>query len=186
MDFNFENLTPNTREFMLKEFENDEKNGKVYVSRRIKNDPITIKTYIRLLTEAFRNGTDSSLCKEIQKNNIFNNYENYMKNGKLITKKIPSNAHEILGQGEFKRYYMRALCRQAIDGEHKSLIIYRARESKVDSEDAQFFIGKYINPEKLLNYLKINPENIKKDLQSDNSPEYRLLRPNSGLCIKFT
>ena len=184
MDFDFKNLTPQTRQRMFQEFINDEQNGHLYVSNRIKNTPEIIQKYFKLLTDAFEHGTDATLCTQITRNNILKENEEYRKDGQLKMRKMPSNANEILGQGEFKRYYMRALCRQAID-ENKKLLIYRARESKIDSDDAKFFINKIINPKKLSEYLKINPEDIKNELPDDKSPEYRLLRFNTGLCIKF-
>lgn len=184
MNFTFYDLTEKIRESMLEEFIEDERNGNLFISRRIKESEPTIQKYFELLTESFKNGTDFTLSEAIKANNILKETEQYRKNGVLKLRKVASNASEVLGQGEFRRYYMRALCKQAIL-EYKDLVIYRGRKSNEKSLDAELVIGKQVNPEKLLEYLKINPENITDELQYDNSPEYRMLRVNTGLCIKF-
>lgn len=93
--------------------------------------------------------------------------------GKL--KKNPSNASTLLSQNEFNRFYIRAICLEAIEKNDEKVEIYRARESSWSRSESEALIGRIVDANELLADLR---ENIGK------TPK---LLPvfNSGLSVKL-
>ncbi len=75
-----------------------------------------------------------------------------LRKGKPV--KVPRNAHETLAEGEFNRFYIRGLCRRAIDEGLSALEVYRAKEVRDPRPESQNMIGKSLDPSQLLNDLR--------------------------------
>ena len=97
------------------------------------------------------------------------------KNG-YSTVKVPVTAHETLSEGEFNRFYIRALCLRAI-AEESSLIYYRAKQVANPRSETQARIGKLADAQSLLSELRINPG---VDTALGLPPG-----PNSGLSVRL-
>ncbi len=166
-NFNFENLTTSIREKMTSEINSDIQNKKLYISNRL-NEAGKLK-YPELLKKSALKNTEKELAESLK--NFFNIQE--VIKGKI--KKIPSNASTLLSQSEFNRFYIRAVCLEAIENRDGKVEIYRARESSWSRSESEELIGILVNANELLTDLR---ENIGK------TPK---LLPviNSGLSVKL-
>ena len=152
----------------------DSASGKIYLSRRLNGSGEA--KYPEFLKQAAQKGTEITLAHSLREQNCFNGYETKTVKGNTIQAKVPSNAADVLAEGEFNRYYLRGLCLRAID-EGMMIEIYRARESASPREESLALIGKVIDPQSLLADLR---ENIGVDTALQLPPG-----PNSGLTGKL-
>jgi hypothetical protein len=160
----------NIRELMLREFENDIAEGRCYFSPRLKEE--MHDKYIELMRNAIKSGNDESLAQEIQTNDCLVLCETAKRNNKIITKKVPSDAHFTLAEGEFNRFYLRAICIMAKEIGLK-IEVYRAKPVREPRPESQAMIGRLLEPERLLEDLR---KNIGVDTALGLPPG-----PNSGL-----
>jgi len=149
------NLDQTVRELMIKEIEADISAGRLYVSRRL--SPSGVKDYPALLKEAVQSYDDFWLTSQLAAPGRLNATETRNTKRGAITAKLPYNAPEMLAEGEFNRFYLRALCLLAMQSNVSNLIVYRAKEVINPRPESQSMIGKSIDPEKLLADLRANP-----------------------------
>ncbi len=168
-NFNFVNLTDSVRTKMLSEVEMDISKDNIYISGRL--NELGAEKYVEFLKESIENGTEETLEALIDDNNCLNDTE--FSNGK--TKKVPSNAAQLIAQSEFNRFFIRAVCLEAIENGIENVEVYRARESSWSRPESEVMIGKQINPTELL-----------EDLRSSIGIAPQILPEiNSGLSIKI-
>lgn len=153
MAFNFENLDQNTRDYMLQEIEHDISSGNLYTSKRFSENGIN--KYPSLLKQATQNGNETTLATFLRNENCFEESESRIVKGKTIVAKVPVNAAEVFSEGEFNRFYIRALCRRAIEVGAK-IQIYRAKESAVPRQESLALVGTEVEPERILEDLRTN------------------------------
>jgi len=161
------------RQFMLNEVEMDIKEGKIYFSSRLKKE--SYETYISLLKESIQNGDDDSLANEIRSKNCLKSTETSRRRGGTITKRVPIDAHITLAEGEFNRFYLRAICLKAIEI-GAEIEVYRAKTVRNPRPESKKIIGKRLDPNKFLKDLreKIGIETV-----------LGLPKPNTGLSGKI-
>lgn len=168
-NFNFFNMTESVKEKMLSEVEMDISNGILYTSGRF-NDT-GIKQYPIFLKDSIKSGSEEVLEALIVDNDCLNETE--ISNGK--SKKVPSNAAQLIAQSEFNRFYIRAVCLEAIENGIDDVEIYRARQSSWSRPESEAKIGNKINPKALL-----------EDLRVSIGVEPKILPDvNSGLSVKI-
>lgn len=170
MNFDFKNLDTKTRQLMLKEVQNDINSQNLYLSKRF--NPSGISAYTHLLIEAINNGNEQSLAESLRNNNCFNTTE--LRKGKPV--KVPVTAPTSFAEGEFNRFYIRALCVIALES-GQSLEIYRARYSENPRAESLLLIGKTVDAYNLLSDLR---NNTGVDTALGLPPG-----PNSGICVKL-
>lgn len=153
MPFIFENLDSVTRAAMLSEIEHDIASGSLYTSKRFKDSGI--ERYPNILRTICQGGSEVNLATTLRKEGCFKDVEERVVKGKIISAKVPDNAAELFAEGEFNRFYLRALCLRAIQ-EGQSIQIYRARESVNPRAESEALIGKILNPETLISDLRHN------------------------------
>lgn len=175
MAFRFENLDSKTRELMLDEVELDIKNRKLYLSPRLSD--YGKKQYIQLLKNAIQENNETALANNLRTQNCLNPTEPRNTNQGVKIVSVPVTANETLAEGEFNRFYIRALCRMVIEDKRGILEIYRAKQVSTPRQESQMMIGKIVNPEKLLNDLRTN---IGVDTVLGLPPG-----PNSGLSVRI-
>lgn len=124
---------------MLEEIQHDISNKNLYFSKRFSQRGID--DYPNLLIKHVQNGNEISLGNELNQNGRFNTTETTIRG----TKKVPINAHETLAEGEFNRFYVRALCLIAIESGEK-LEAYRAKEVAHSRSESQYKIGELVAP----------------------------------------
>lgn len=170
MPFNFENLDPLTRELMKQELEYDQKNNKLYISPRLNEKGVQL--YPELLQKAIDEGDDATFAHDLKLQDCFNIHES--RGGKSV--KVPYTAPQTLSEGEFNRYYIRALCLRAFKERHE-LEVYRAKEVSDPRLESQRMIGLVVDAETLLNDLR-NNIGVDTVLGLPNGP-------NSGLSLRI-
>jgi hypothetical protein len=85
------------------------------------------------------------------------------------------NAHEMLAEGEFNRFYIRALCLRAIEDGVSEVIVYRAKDVEHARSESQQKIGSRVAAELLLRDLRTH---VGVDTALGLPPG-----PNSGLSV---
>lgn len=127
MALHYEDLDERTRHFMLEEVESDVAENVLYISPRLNISGQ--QDYERLLKEAISEHDDTWLTAELRYGDYFNpTLERHTQKG-ITTQKMPSNAPDTLAEGEFNRFYIRGLCRRAIEDDIREVEVYRGRES---------------------------------------------------------
>ncbi|WP_371802625.1 hypothetical protein [Candidatus Lokiarchaeum ossiferum] len=148
-----ENLDEKTRQLMDEEFKLDQKNKKLYFSPRLSEKGENM--YQNLLENAILYGNDTTLATELKTEDAIKVKEKrMMAMGGVILVDVPKNANEALAEGEFNRYYIRAMCRKAIDTGIKKLQIYNANPERETPAEYKQLIGKHLDPKELLNDLR--------------------------------
>lgn len=175
MGLNYLNLTKEVRDLMLDEVEIDVEGNKLYISSRLVAgmEP----KYIDLLKEAIRNHDDDWLANEIKNGGLMREREMRTRQRRTSTVKIPRDAHFILSEGEFNRFYIRGLCNKAINDGISELTVYRAKQVNTPRTASNQQIGQKVNAKDLLNDLR---ESIGFETYLGIPPG-----PNSGLSMKL-
>lgn len=89
-----------------------------------------------------------------------------------------SNAHEMLAEGEYTRFYMRAICLRALEDGIAHVVVYRAKEVEKARSESEQKIGQQVSTQALLN-----------DLRTSKGVDTALglpPGPNSGLAVKLS
>jgi len=172
MSLHLENLDDaNIRDYMLEEVSSDVETDSIYLSPRLL--PHAHDRYIQLLKEASKTGNSSSLAQSIDTNRILKTREGYRKrDGSRGEKNVPRTAHITMAEGEFNRFYLRAISRKAIEKGCK-ILAYRAKPVSSPRSSSAALIGTELDPAVLLKDLR---ENI------GQNPILKMLGgPNSGI-----
>jgi hypothetical protein len=155
MPLSLQNLDDTTRRFMVEELEYDLQQQKLYLSPRLSQ--AGRNQYPTLLTEALRSGTDSTLSIALRQPGMINPTEERRKpTGGVSIAKVPETAPETLAEGEFNRFYIRGLCRRAIESNLSDLQIYRAKQVANPRLESEAKIGSKISAKQLLQDLRTN------------------------------
>jgi len=145
------------RKFMLAEIEMDEAspnglNPSKYFS------PSGTALYPALLKEAVHDHDDRWLAGALRQNRCFNATAARRKpNGGYTEVKVPYTAPDTFAEGEFNRFYARALCLKAIEAGIPNLQVYRAKVVAVPRAESEAKIGTMIDVRALLNDLRTHP-----------------------------
>jgi len=162
--FRFNNLNEEIRNLMKLELNMDQNNNNIYFSKRFTIDN---NKYINMLQTAIETGNNQTLAMMIQ---------NYLER---TEQSIFTDASETLADGEFNKYYMRAISIDAIN-KSKQVQVYRARNVIEPRQISEIIIGKVLNPIEVLNYLRTSIS------QRDKTSSLKTLGvPNSGLSIQL-
>lgn len=176
MSLSLSNLDSITRQFMIEEIEQDIASGKLYISPRLNSKGRDM--YAEMLKEAAASFDDGWLANKIRSEGLLNSQEERRKpKGGFTTVAVPITAPETLAEGEVNRFYARGLCRRAINEEHPSLEVYRAKSVMQARSESEAKIGTKINAEALL-----------ADLRAHLGVDTALglpAGPNSGLSVKL-
>jgi hypothetical protein len=130
-----------------------------------------------LLREAFQSGDDESLSRALQAEGTFVEYEQAHRGTTVYSKRVPSDAGQTFGQGEFNRFYLRALCLRAIADGIEWLEVIRVKEVAAPRPESTAMIGALVDPRRLL-----------EDLRSHKGVDTALglpPGPNSGLSARI-
>ena len=91
--------------------------------------------------------------------------------------RVPVTAPDTMAEGEFNRFYIRAVCRRAIETSNPTVAVYRARASDNPRPESEALVGKVFQAAELL-----------RDLTKSAGVEAALgmAKPNSGLSVAMT
>lgn len=174
MPLDYKHLDERTRALMVAEIDQDVAAGSLYLSDNL--SPIGRSVYPALLRRAVQSGSDVSLADDLRSQ--LNSHEKPRRLASGALSKPPvmrSNAHEMLAEGEFNRFYMRAICLRAIDDGIEEVVVYRGKEVAQARSASIQKIGQRMATQALLNDLRTH---IGVDTALGLPPG-----PNSGLCI---
>jgi len=175
MSMNYAQLDQETRRLMLDEIQTDEREGKLYISPRLSQTGVA--EYPQLQRHAAESGTDDSLAASLKQNGRLNATEQRAKpSGGYSIVRVPVTAAETLAEGEFNRFYVRALCRRQMSGGGR-LVVHRAKQVQNPRPESEALIG--TNP---------NAQTLLEDLRTNIGVETALgvpKRPNSGLSVQI-
>ena len=97
--------------------------------------------------------------------------------GGYTVARIPPTAADTLAEGEFNRFYIRALCRRAIEERIPNLIIYQAKDVQQPRPDSEWMVGTVTSPPALLEDLRTH--------QGTDTMYGLPGGPNSGLSVQL-
>jgi hypothetical protein len=176
MGLDYRNLDERTRALMPAEIDRDASAGTLFLSDN--PNPQGRTDYANLLKTAARVGSDVTLAAEIH--HRLNSHEKPRKLKSGAFSKPPamrSNAHEMLAEGEFNRFYIRAVCLRALEDGVPGVIVYRAKAVENPRAESEQKIGQHVSPEPCTGVLRTHPG---VDTALGLPPG-----PNSGLSVKL-
>jgi len=174
MGFRFDDLDLHTRALMLDEVDRDARLGVLYRSQRLSR--IGHVLYLPALRDAVRRGNERTLAGAIASGGMLNEYEIVRRKDKAFARRVPRDAHRTLAEGEFNRFYLRALCVRAQDEGYDRLEIYRAKEVASPRPASQAVLGAQVEVRTLLRELRT---------YVGIETTYNLPAPNSGLSARL-
>jgi hypothetical protein len=175
MTLNLLNLDARTRQLMTSEIEHDVQNGTIYLSPRL-NDP-NGADYLQLLLEAAGAYEDGWLSQRLNAKGCLKALEPRTTRGRTTMVKVPYTAAETLAEGEFNRFYLRAIAIRAQQDGVQDLIIYRAKDVATPRWESEAKLGTSVGAAGLLADLRAHPG---VDTALGLPPG-----PNSGLSAKL-
>jgi hypothetical protein len=176
MGLDYMNLDERTRNLMLAEIQQDLEPNTLFLSDNLNSQGRI--DYPALLIAAAREGSDDSLAAELRSRLNSHEKPRRLQSGGFSKPPVMrSNAHEMLAEGEFNRFYIRALCQRALQDSIPTLIVYRAKVVQSARSESEAKIGQAVDPASLLN-----------DLRTHKGIDTALglpPGPNSGLSVRL-
>ena len=169
---NLVELNEATRVLMLDELQMDQERGELYISKRLSQ--AGRGQYPQLLHDALAGGTPATLAEDLRQPGVLN-ASLVRRDGRLQA--MPSNAPDMLAEGEFNRFYVRAVCRLALDEGLTEVLVYRAKHVAEARADSERRVGVYLDATQLLDDLRQNV-GAQAALGVPNGP-------NSGLSVRL-
>jgi hypothetical protein len=171
------NLDDRTRMFMVEEIDLDIAKKVLYLSpwltERGRHD------WPEMLRDAATSGTDATLAAEIPLyRRLAQTAQRRKPKGAGVTMyQVPHTAPDTMAEGEFNRFYVRALCRRALEDKIDGLIVYRAKAVAIPRQGSEEKIGTFVDPASILSDLRTSP-GVEPALGMPPGP-------NSGLTVKL-
>ena len=176
MGLDYKHLDARTRELMLAEIDRDIDVSTLYLSDNLSDQGKA--QYPDLIRDAARDGNDDGLASAIRGRLNSHEKPRRLKSGGYSKPPVMrSNAHQILGEGEFNRFYIRALCARAIEDGISQVIVFRAKAVESARSASEGMIGQGVSAEELLADLRNSPGI---DTALGLPPG-----PNSGLSVRL-
>lgn len=168
MGLDYQNLTEDVRALMAEEARRDIDTGTLYYSKQF--TAAGRSAYPRLLLQAIESGSDDTLALNLRTSGAM---ARYRRDGR----RVPWNAAETIAESEFNRFYIRGLCRFAMDGGIDQVEIYRAKRVRSPRARSQSLIGQRRSPAEVLGLLR---DNIGVEGAFGLPPG-----PNSGISVRL-
>ena len=149
---NLPDLDARTRILMLEEIEIDIERGRFELSPRL--TAAGVCSYAFYLQEAVRAGSDATLAEQLRQPGLLRKVEERLVNGRVSLAKVPHTAADTLAQSDFNRFYIRALCRRAIEDGVTHLVVFRAKQVARPRPGSEAKLGAPVDPRQLLHDLR--------------------------------
>jgi hypothetical protein len=137
-----------------------------------------VHDYPNLLREAITHGDETTLADSLgQHRRITRTNPRRQPQGGYNLVTVPANVAETIAEDAFNRYYMRALCRRALEDGVEQLIVYRAKAAQAPRARSEELVETAVDPAKLL-----------EDLRAHTGEETQLGipgGPNSGISVRL-
>ncbi|WP_125461717.1 MULTISPECIES: hypothetical protein [Rhodomicrobium] len=175
MGIRYENLDDITRASMVLEIQNDIEQGTLYLSNYLTD--IGKADWPNLLKEAAQLHDDDWLAQHLRLDGrLLRQVQRRKPKGGFTMADVPVTANTTMAEGEFNRFYIRAICVRAIEAGHDNVLIYRGRHSADPRSESEMLVGNPILATGLLNDLREKP---------GVDAALGLAKPNSGLSVKL-
>lgn len=156
MGLTYRNLDERTRELMLAEIERDIVANTLFLSDNL--NPQGRVDYPNLIRATAMSGSDVTLSTDIRSRLNMHEKPRKLKSGGFSKPPVMrSNAHEMLAEGEFNRFYIRAVCLRAIEDGISEVVVYRAKSVQHARSESERKIGQHVAAETLLQDLRAHP-----------------------------
>jgi len=152
MSLQLANLETCTRQFMLDELEADLAAGTLYRSPQL-SEPGE-RQYLDLLREALTTGTDVSFAQALGACDAVRPPGRWQNSKEIGSEDATAAAVALLAEREFHRFYIRGLCRRALEEGVSTLVIYRAKPSESGRSSSDAMVGVRITVSSLLEDLR--------------------------------
>jgi hypothetical protein len=150
------NLDRRTRQLMLEEVSLDVAANKLSISPFLSGQGV--RDYANLLIQAIQEGDDSSLAAALSlQRRLLRSYTRRTRGRGYSIASVPENAANVLAEGEFNRYYIRALARRAIADGLAELIVIRAKPVVQPRPQSEGLVENTVSPQALLADLRAHP-----------------------------
>jgi hypothetical protein len=155
MGLTYANLDARVRKLMTKEIDIDLEKGRFTYSPRLNADGHRL--YEGLLRVAVSKHDDDWLAGQLEEKECLNYGEaRTLKNDKTILAKTPSDAAEIIAEGDFNRFYIRAVCVMAIEDGIDQVEVYRGRVPVTPRPESERLVGAMFSAAKVLEDLRVH------------------------------
>ncbi len=166
-----------TRKYMIAELDGDVRRGALWLDPRL-NDRGRLY-WAALLREALKRHDSAWLAEQVHVRGYLVAFERALRRDRAeyATRRVPWNAHTVLAEGEFNRFYIRGLCARGLTEGIDEVEIYRARPSSIPRPVSQELVRTRVRSAALL-----------EDLRKHAFVETALGvpgGPNSGLSVRF-
>ena len=151
--FNLINLE-DVREEMKSEIKSDIDNGILYISDNLNSEGKSL--YPEKLLQAAESSEIEGFINSLGMDYFNSHYERRKPKGGFTQAKMPYNANTMLCEGEFNRFYIRAVCIKAMSVGQQYVTAYRARPSNSPRAESLEIESKQFNAEVLLKDLRAN------------------------------
>ena len=171
----FPDLTSDIRDLMVEEIQADVASGKVYLSKRL--TPAGRREFGSLLTQAAQSESSTWLASSLRPLMAATEPGHFRNGVQGRPRKVPANAHQTLAEGEFNRFYIRAICLEAIRN-GRDVEVFRAKDVTHPRPESEALLGRRLDPAQLLD-----------ELRASNRVDTALgvpPGPNSGLSVRPT
>lgn len=176
MGLDCKNLDKRTRTLMLAEIERDIAANTLYGSENLSQQGQT--DYPELFRVAAASGNDVTLAAAILPRLNSDEKPRLLKSGGPSQPPVmPINAHEMLAEREFNRFYICGVCLRAIEDGISEVIVYRAKAVENPRQSSQEKIGQRVPVDALLRDLRMH---IGIETALGLPPG-----PNSGLSVRL-
>lgn len=170
---NLVDLDAETRVHMRAEVQRDLDAGTLYISDRLNVQGVS--EWPDLLFDAVDSGDTATLMGQLSRR--LKTQEPYVRSGVTRFRAVPHTAAETLAEGEFNRFYIRAICARAVAEGSAAVEVYRAKAVRNPRPESTARIGVLMDPQALLD-----------DLRQNNHIDTALgvpAGPNSGLSVRL-
>ena len=176
MGLYYEFLDDRTRRLMLDEMNLDLSQNNLTISPYLSGQGV--HDYPDLLRQALENGTDDSLAGALSRQRrLLRSYTRRAPGGGYQNVSVPDNAADVVAEGEFNRYYVRALARRAIEDGLSEVIVVRAKPVAQPRPQSEELLETALDPREVL-----------EDLRAHTGENPRLgvpAGPGSGLTVRL-
>jgi len=154
MALRYYDLDEETRTQMLSEIDRDAASRSLYTSGYFSSDGAD--RYPELLRAAAVDGSDATLADALATTPgmFVSHYEKRKPTGGTTFAKVPVTAPTTCAEGEFNRFYIRALCLRVLERGGGVVEVYRARESSWARPESEALVGTRIDAAELLEDLR--------------------------------
>lgn len=179
MAFQFHDLVEATRASMTQEVLRDASGGSLHLSKRLTDRGRL--DWPGLLLDAAGRGDEETLAEALRgtgRIKLVETRRSPSRPGRVHQVRVPATAAATLAEGEFNRFYIRALCLRALQDGATEVDVYRAKAVEEPRAESLRMLGRRLSAAALLDDLRLHA--------AEEEPSLRVPGgPNSGLSVRL-